>query len=256
MNKRKLAGVVIAICLTAVGCGESSDSKGEVPTSAQIEEAETIVRDELPATPIWEKASFHGVTTNNGDVCVDRIYAKDSAKLLGGDRSAGHVIVSIPEMTTGRPQDGQCEGRPAPSGSKPSAEQRVLDALGDEVSSDLAVGDSQVRSAKTVDQTAIITLSTPEGGFEGPSTDDTNALTSAALAEVYEDAGWTGSARVTFRGGLVDSATGREMPNIQTASYSVDRKATRQIDWSDAEALYAIDWSIYRDLCHPALKGC
>lgn len=258
MNERKLAGVIVAvtICLAAVGCGEDSGENEVGPTGEQVREAEEIVRDELPATPIWEKARFHGVPTESGDVCVNRTYAADSAKLIGGDRNAGHVVVAIPEMTTGQPQDGQCGDQPAPPGSKPSATQGILDALSDSVSSDLAVGDSEVRSAEAVGQTAIITLSTPEGGFEGPSTDDTDALASAALAEVYDDGGWQGSTRVAFRGGLVDSATGREMPNAPTASYSIDRKAARQIDWSDAEALNAIDWSIYREFCHPALRGC
>jgi hypothetical protein len=27
-----------------------------------------------------------------------------------------------------------------------------------------------------------------------------------------------------------------------------------QIDWSDDDALANIDWSIYRDFCHPALE--
>jgi hypothetical protein len=28
----------------------------------------------------------------------------------------------------------------------------------------------------------------------------------------------------------------------------------KQIDWSDDDALLNIDWSIYRDFCHPALQ--
>lgn len=101
-----------------------------------------------------------------------------------------------------------------------------------------------------------VTLSTPEGGFEGPSTDDTDGLASASLAKVYEDADWHGAAFVEFRGGLVDSATGRELPNAPTANYRVERSAARQIDWFNGEVLFNIDWGIYRGLCRPALKGC
>lgn len=139
---------------------------------------------------------------------------------------------------------------------EPSAGQRVREALGDNVSSDVAVGDSEVRSVDVNGQLAVVTLSTPEGGFEGPSTDDTDGLASAAFAKVYEDADWNGAAFVEFRGGLVDSATGRELPNAPTANYRVERNAAKQIDWSDEEVLFIIDWGIYRGLCHPALKGC
>lgn len=139
---------------------------------------------------------------------------------------------------------------------EPSPGQRVREALGDSVSSDVAVGDSEVRSVDVNGQLAVVTLSTPEGGFEGPSTDDTDGLASAALAKVYEDGEWTGAAFVEFRGGLVDSATGRDLPNAPTANYRVERSAAKQIDWSDEEVLFSIDWSIYRGLCHPALKGC
>lgn len=61
---------------------------------------------------------------------------------------------------------------------------------------------------------------------------------------------------MVFRGGLIDSATGGEMPNAPTASYNIDGTDARRIDWSDEEALYNIDWSLYREFRHPALKGC
>ena len=158
-------------------------------------------------------------------------------------------------MTTGKPQDGGCEDQPAPE-SKPSAERQVKAALGDEISSGLAVGDSEVRSVEVAGPVVNVNLKTPSGGFEGTSTDDTDALASAALAKVFGDAGWRGIARIDFRGGLVDAATGQELPNAPTASYRVGPQAAKQINWSDEDALYNIDWGIYRELCHPALKGC
>jgi hypothetical protein len=146
--------------------------------------------------------------------------------------------------------------KPEPADSAPTAEQRIRDALGDSVSSGLAVGDSEVRSVHITGQLVDVDLTTPEGGFEGPSTDDTDALASAALAKVYEEGEWRGASFVEFRGGLVNSATGRPLPDAPTVSYRVEKNAARQIDWSDEEALYNIDWSIYRALCYPAIKGC
>jgi len=140
--------------------------------------------------------------------------------------------------------------------STPSAEQRVREALGDTVSSGVAVGDSEVRSVNVSGPLVDVILSTPEGGFQGPSSDDTDGLASAALAKVYGDADWHGTALVEFRGGLVNAATGRPLPNAPTAIYRMQYSAAKRIDWSDEEALFNIDWGIYRGLCHPALKGC
>jgi hypothetical protein len=101
MSNRNLAGVMVAvaICLTAVGCGD----KEAAPTNAQIRKAEEVVRCGLPATPIWEKATFRGVATGGGDVCVNRILAKQSTELLGSTRASSNVIVAIPGFTTSRP---------------------------------------------------------------------------------------------------------------------------------------------------------
>lgn len=184
----------------------------------------------------------------------------------GGEKSGnGHSKPRPPTPTTTTQQTTAASRQPAKEKQrevvkeetgKPSADQRVREALGDNVSSDMAVGDSEVRSVKVNGQLVDVTLSTPEGGFEGPSTDDTDGLASAALARVYGEGDWRGATYVEFRGGLVDSATGRPLPNAPTVSYRIERNAARQIDWSDEEALYNIDWSIYRGLCHPAIKGC
>lgn len=118
------------------------------------------------------------------------------------------------------------------------------------------MGDSQVLLVEASFPVVNVTLETPSGGFEGTSTDDTDGLASAAFAKVFGDAGWWGIARVAFRGGLISAATGEELPDLPTASYRVGPREAKQIDWSDDEALSRIDWSLYRELCHPALKGC
>jgi len=100
-----------------------------------------------------------------------------------------------------------------------------------------------------------IILSTPEGGFQGPSTDDADALASAAFAKVYPT-GWNGPATVQFRGGLQSSATGKALPNAAAFTYRMTPGRAKQIDWSDEDTLYSIDWGLYRTFCHPAFKGC
>lgn len=84
------------------------------PTAAQIREAEKVVKAELPSIPIWKGTTFHGVPTADGNVCVERTYSQHTAEVLGGGRNAGFVVVSIPSMMAGEPQDGTC-GKPEPT---------------------------------------------------------------------------------------------------------------------------------------------
>jgi hypothetical protein len=188
------------------------------------------------------------------------------------------VVVGIAvgdESEDAQPEPSAAESRPAPAKEAaerseppppkstsepveraPSSQQLVREALGNSVSADLAIGESEVRSVYRTGQLMNVVLSAPEGGFEGPSTDDADALASEALAKVYGDVGWDGAAWVEFRGGLASSATGRALPNAEAFAYRVERNEAPRIDWSDEEALYVIDWSLYRAFCHPAFKGC
>jgi hypothetical protein len=60
---------------------------------------------------------------------------------------------------------------------------------------------------------------------------------------------------LTFRGGLVDSRTGEELPNAPTGRYAIEQAEAKRIDWSDEDAIeFGIDWSLYRTFTHPALK--
>lgn len=136
-----------------------------------------------------------------------------------------------------------------------SALDRVRSALGSKISSDLAVGDSQVRSVSRSGRLLDIVLTTPGGGFQGPSTKDADALASAAFAKAFQ-AGWSGPASVEFDGGLASRATGKDLPNAEAFGYRVNGGEATQIDWTDEQALFSIDWSLYRTFCHPAFKGC
>jgi hypothetical protein len=100
-----------------------------------------------------------------------------------------------------------------------------------------------------------VILSTPDGGFDGPSTDDTDALASAAFAKTYL-AGWKGPTTVQFRGGLQSAATGKALPNAIAFTYRIEPGPAKQINWSNTDTLYSIDWGLYRTFCQPVFKGC
>lgn len=180
----------------------------------------------------------------------------------GGEPAQGVAKVEAsngtkPSSDASKEEDAsESDGQGEQADPGPSAGERVREALGDEISSDFAVGDSAVLSVEASFPVVNVDLETPSGGFEGASTDDTDALASAAFAKVFGGGGWRGIARIAFRGGLVSAATGEELSDLPTASYRVGPREAKQIDWSDEEALYGIDWSLYRELCHPALKGC
>jgi hypothetical protein len=52
----------------------------------------------------------------------------------------------------------------------------------------------------------------------------------------------------------VDSRTGEDLPDANTGIYTMPAGLAGQIDWSDEDGLLNIDWSNYRDFCHPALE--
>jgi hypothetical protein len=131
----------------------------------------------------------------------------------------------------------------------------VRSALGSQISSDFAVGDSTVRDVSRGGNLLTIILATPSGGFQGPSTDDADGLTSVALAKTYL-AGWTGATWVEFEGGLVSRATGEPAPNAEAFAYRIESGEAKQINWSNKDELFAIDWSLYRAFCQPSFKGC
>jgi hypothetical protein len=59
---------------------------------------------------------------------------------------------------------------------------------------------------------------------------------------------------LVYKGGLVSKSTGKELPDVNTGIFTMPTGQAKQIDWSDDDALDNIDWSIYRDFCHPALQ--
>jgi hypothetical protein len=52
----------------------------------------------------------------------------------------------------------------------------------------------------------------------------------------------------------VDSSTGQELPDANTGIYTMPAAKAQQIEWADENVLLNINWSLYRDYCHQALK--
>jgi len=81
-----------------------------------------------------------------------------------------------------------------------------------------------------------------------------SARAQAIFQKVYKDTGWRKRAVLVYKGGLVDKTTGKELPDVNTGIFTMPATQARQIDWSDDDALSNLDWSFYRDFCHPALS--
>lgn len=103
-----------------------------------------------------------------------------------------------------------------------------------------------------------VELKTPEGGFEGASTHDLDNSAAAVFKAVYGVADYpaTKETVAVFKGGLVDTETGKDLPDVNTAIYTIKGRQANRIDWDDDDAvMYNIDWSNYRDFVHPAIKS-
>jgi hypothetical protein len=131
---------------------------------------------------------------------------------------------------------------------------RVREAVGDEVSAGGYAGDLEIKDVSFEGAEAQVTAKTPEGGFSGASCGDLDDGAQAVFQTIYKDGGWKGGAALVYKGGLVNSSTGKELPDANTGIYTMPAAQARQIAWSDDDALLNIDWSIYQDFCHPALK--
>lgn len=94
----------------------------------------------------------------------------------------------------------------------------------------------------------------PREDWDGPKCGDLDDGSQAVFETIYNEGGWKGGAVVVYQGGLVDTSTGQELPDVNTGIHTMPAGKARQIDWSNEDALFNIDWSIYRDYCHPALQ--
>jgi hypothetical protein len=130
----------------------------------------------------------------------------------------------------------------------------VKAALGDTVAAGGYAGDVKIVDVSFYQDFAAVTAKTPEGGVQGASCADLDQAAGAIFEKTYKDTGWKGNTTIAFEGGLVNKATGKELPHAQTGTFSIDPGQAKQIDWSNSDDLSNIDWSVYRDFCHPALN--
>ena len=153
------------------------------------------------------------------------------------------------------------EGSPAPTATqakqqkqpKPGSKAAILDALEHAKSPTefLAVASElKVKSVERLPNIVHVTLETPEGGFEGASVADLAGSAGSAFLAIH-DAGWNKTATVTFTGGLVDTATGNELPDEETGIFRLEGREARAINWANAEQ---VNWKLYGIFLHPALK--
>lgn len=200
----------------------------------------------------WRRRSKRGKILTVG-LAVAGLVIMGAALAPGGNDTASTSITTTTTTTTERTTtEGTTTAEPTPTASTPKG--RVREAVGSEVDASGWAGTLEVQDVSFDGREAQVTVATPEGGFEGASCDDLNEGAKAVWAKVYNDAAWNGGALVVFKGGLVSTVTGEELPDVNTGIYTIHADQAAQIDWSNEDALLNIDWSYYRDFCHPAMK--
>jgi hypothetical protein len=171
----------------------------------------------------------------------------------GGDDNANESADPTESAKTETAEQSGPEPEPEPRPKTPR--QRLKDALQGEIDAGGYVGKLDIKKVEISSREAAVTVETPEGGFEGASCDDLNDGAGAVFQRIYGEADWKRDAVVVFEGRLVNKETGRDLPNANTGIFTVHGRDARRIDWSDEDAVqFNIDWSVYRDFCHPALK--
>lgn len=118
-----------------------------------------------------------------------------------------------------------------------------------------ALSGQNIKVLDISDNEVAVTFRTPEGGLDGASTGDLNDQAAETFHAIYGKAGFSRKSVVVFQGGLVDSETGKNLPEVNTGIFSMSKAKAAQIDWADEDVWrYTIDWTLYRDFVHPALK--
>ena len=140
---------MVSALLFAGGCGADKDEpvSSGADDAATIAEAEQAVREELPDNPYWKGAKFKGVLVSDTEVCVNRTLTKETADLFGF-RRASHVVVAVPDMTTGEPLDGPCGTTPPDPAAKANRFFIAMDGLAIEL-------DDAVSAAQDGDEAAV-----------------------------------------------------------------------------------------------------
>lgn len=172
------------------------------------------------------------------------------ATIVGGgedDETASSPTPATPAQTTTTGAPARADtGRATPPPPPPTpltAREKLGSALG-------ALDAEVTGTADAV----VVTAATPTGGFDGASTGDLNRAVAPIFKAIYGEAGYHREAIVVFRGGLVDSNTGEDLPDAKTAQYRMTRTDGDRIDWSDEDRLLNVRWQNFREFAHPAIK--
>lgn len=145
------------------------------------------------------------------------------------------------------------EPEPKPKPKPLSSKEKVKVALDD---IDWLPQNPKIKKIEFGSDELTVYAATPEGGLQGASTGDLDEQAGAVFEAVYGDAKYkkTGTV-VVFKGGLVDSKTGKNLKNVNTGIYTISKGDAREVDWADEDTVrFTIEWKLYRDFAHPALK--
>lgn len=165
------------------------------------------------------------------------------------------VLVTVALLAGGCGSGDDDSGGAGSDGSeKPAKPKSITQKLED------AIEDTPNLDVRRIDAgkaTLEIELKTPEGGFSDVDGGDFDRHAQQTFGAVYGKVKYKGSREtvIVFKGGLVDKATGKEV-DANAAIYTLKRREADKIDWGDgdSDALYNIEWSIYRDFLHPAFR--
>jgi hypothetical protein len=158
------------------------------------------------------------------------------------------------DAATPQVQTAEAASTPAP---KPKSKRAQLSDDLRDIDAGGYAGQLKLISRDIDRKSTSVVIKTPEGGFEGASTKDLDGAAAAVFNTVYGKGGYPAKETVVvFRGGLVDTETGKDLPNVNTGIYTMTKTQADRIDWSDSDAVqFNINWANYRDFAHPALKG-
>lgn len=162
---------------------------------------------------------------------------------------AGCSDTTSPSSSTSDSKDNSSQAAPAKELSPKAKVKAALNNI------DGAVEDPVIKKVEFGDDVTVY-AKTPEGGVQGASTGDLNRQAGEMFQAIYGPGEWkkTG-ATIVFKGGLVDSSTGKDLPNVNTGIFSMTKGQAKKINWADDDTIdYTIDWTNYRDFAHPALK--
>ncbi len=216
-NLRKRAGWTVAPMLAAVlvaGCGDEEPA-------AQRTVPVTVVTTPIPPMTVVPAEASDPTGDLDGDGVVNRYDPEPRNEKVG-------------------PPDDE--------------EDEVPDASSAESDLEVALADLDARVDQVSGSNILVEATTPSGGFEGASTGDLNRAAGAIFTAIYRDTVYRRPVVILFRGGLVDTKTGADVPDVKTGQFRMSRRDASAVDWDAADEIAFIEWGNFREFAHPAIK--